>query len=180
MSMRVRVGPVSLSSRGRVGVSAGPFSVSGGGSRRRSRGSSGDGALVALVGLVLLVGLAVVYWYITLPIAAIGVVLFVWLSRREREARAQYAIEREARLAEEARQREAARIAWLAAPAPPLAVPTRFTEAWFAAEIPNLHPGQIEPLRRALRARGWKDTKIDERIAPYLSANPHLATPAAG
>lgn len=53
MGMRVRLGPVSLSSRGRVGMHAGPVSVYGGGSRRRS--SDGPGVLAVLLGLGLLV-----------------------------------------------------------------------------------------------------------------------------
>jgi hypothetical protein len=55
MGMRVRLGPVSLSSSGRVGVSAGPISVYGGGRRRRS--SSGGGGLAAVVALLVVAGL---------------------------------------------------------------------------------------------------------------------------
>jgi hypothetical protein len=43
VGMRLRVGPFSVSSRGRVGVRAGPVSLYGGGRRRRRRtGSNGD------------------------------------------------------------------------------------------------------------------------------------------
>lgn len=55
MSFRVRVGPGSVSSKGRVGVSVGPVSASTGG-RRRGAGSSDGGCLaVALFVLALAV-----------------------------------------------------------------------------------------------------------------------------
>lgn len=70
--MRVRVGPVSVSSRGRVGVRAGPVSVYGGGRRRRSSGSSGAGA--GRLGLVIAacIVLIVVMWPLSLFGHAIG------------------------------------------------------------------------------------------------------------
>jgi len=40
MSVRLRLGPFSISSRGRVGVRAGPVSVYGGGHRRKRRSTS--------------------------------------------------------------------------------------------------------------------------------------------
>lgn len=49
VSARIRVGPVSVTSRGRVGVRAGPVYVSGGGRRRKSGNSSGMGALLAVI-----------------------------------------------------------------------------------------------------------------------------------
>jgi hypothetical protein len=59
MSVRVKMGPVSVSSTGRVGVKAGPVYVSGGGRRRRrSSGSGNSGAGGALV--LLLIAFAVV------------------------------------------------------------------------------------------------------------------------
>jgi hypothetical protein len=63
VSMRVRVGPFSASTSGRVGVSAGPFGVSGGGRR-----GGGGGILGPLIGLMLLVGLVVflVMWPLSL------------------------------------------------------------------------------------------------------------------
>jgi ribosomal protein L32 len=42
MSVRIRLGPFSLSSRGRVGVRVGPFSAHGGGRRRRRRSASNN------------------------------------------------------------------------------------------------------------------------------------------
>jgi hypothetical protein len=50
MGMRIRLGPASVSSRGRVGLRAGPVSVYGGGRRRRSRGA---GPLVVVAVLIL-------------------------------------------------------------------------------------------------------------------------------
>jgi hypothetical protein len=49
VAARIRVGPVSVTSRGRVGVKAGPVYVSGGGRRRKSGSSSGMGALLAVI-----------------------------------------------------------------------------------------------------------------------------------
>src|SRR3954471_24571747 len=57
MGMRVRMGPFSVSSRGRVGVSAGPVSFYGGGSRR-SR--SNDSLLARLVAICVVIGIVVV------------------------------------------------------------------------------------------------------------------------
>src|SRR6202035_3062218 len=69
MGARLRLGPVSVSSRGRVGVRAGPVSVYGGGRRRRSskNASSGDG-LAALIAIAVVVGIVffVVMWPLTL------------------------------------------------------------------------------------------------------------------
>ncbi len=58
---RVRVGPVSVTSRGRVGVKAGPVYVSGGGRRRKSGSSSGMGALLAVIIAVGIVIFAVMW-----------------------------------------------------------------------------------------------------------------------
>jgi hypothetical protein len=71
MGMRVRVGPVSVSSRGRVGVNAGPVSVYGGGRRRRT---SSSGTWSGLIGLAIVLGLIViaVMWPLSLFGHAIG------------------------------------------------------------------------------------------------------------
>jgi hypothetical protein len=69
VSVRVKVGPMNVSSTGRVGVKAGPVYVSGGGRRRRSgSGSSGDGALPILIGIVIAIAILffVVMWPLTL------------------------------------------------------------------------------------------------------------------
>jgi hypothetical protein len=61
VSARIRVGPVSVTSRGRVGVKAGPVYVSGGGRRRKSGSSSGTGALLAVIIAVGIVIFAVMW-----------------------------------------------------------------------------------------------------------------------
>lgn len=66
--MRVRVGPFSVSSRGRVGVRAGPVSVYGGGRRRRNSGGSGAG--VGCLGV--LIGLAVIVFAVMWPLSLAG------------------------------------------------------------------------------------------------------------
>jgi type II secretory pathway pseudopilin PulG len=58
---RIRVGPVSVTSRGRVGVRAGPVYVSGGGRRRKSGSSGGMGALIAVIIAVGIVVFAVMW-----------------------------------------------------------------------------------------------------------------------
>ncbi len=188
VGLRIRMGPVSVSSRGRVGVNAGPVSVYGGGGRRRknSGGSAGFGVfLLVVIG----VGLAVKYWYVAAPIAILALVIYVGNRKAQKEREAQMeadrevervraqeaAVEAERRRAEE----EADRLAtWLAAPPPPLALPTRFTETWLSREVPRLHPGQVPELLAALHSRGWTDDRIDDRVARYLTANPHLDTAA--
>jgi hypothetical protein len=77
--------------------------------------------------------------------------------------------ERAAERAAEERRREAEAFrAWLAAPAPPLAFPARFTQNWLAENVPYLHPGHVPLLLAELRARGWTDTRIEQRVIPYL------------
>lgn len=108
-------------------------------------------------------------------------------SRRERERTAQAAAA-ESRAAAEARAEaaaaqdraraqaaaeEAAR-QWLQGPPPTLYVPRRFTEHWFAANLPTLHPAQIDPLFRELLARGWTNERIEQRLHRYLLQNPFL------
>src|SRR3954471_4537547 len=55
MGMRVRVGPLSVSSRGRVGVNAGPVGVYGGGGRGSSDGCAGLIAIALAIGLIIVV-----------------------------------------------------------------------------------------------------------------------------
>lgn len=71
MGMRVRVGPLSVSSRGRVGIHAGPVSVYGGGRRRRSRSSGSGAALIGFLAVLALV-VVVVMWPLSLIGHAIG------------------------------------------------------------------------------------------------------------
>lgn len=159
MGMRVRLGPVSLSSSGRVGVRAGPVSIYGGGRRRRSSG----GGFGALVGILFLVGLVVAYWYIALPVALVSAVIAYLVHRNDQR-----------RLVEAQEAHAAQQQAWLAAPPPPLALPTRFTERWFENNVPYLHPGQVPRLMDELRARGWKDDRIQQRVGLFLGRNKYL------
>jgi hypothetical protein len=73
----------------------------------------------------------------------------------------------ERRADEERAQTEAYRD-WLEAPPPPLAFPGRFTQNWIADNVPQLHPGQVQGLRAELKARGWSDDRIAQRVTPYL------------
>jgi hypothetical protein len=226
--MRVRAGPFSVSSRGRVGVRAGPVSVYGGGKRRRSSGNSGAGAgcLGAIIAVAVVV--FVVMWPLSLighalgltpswhqlmnrnhvwehqhyplvglrylgaagiVVCVLGVIAFplvVLAGKRQAERdrlAAQQAAERE-RLAA-AQEAERKRIAkeqsaererwareaheeWLAAPAPRLELPGRFTQNWIAKNVSELHPGQIPVLMEELRRRGWTDDDIARRVMAYL------------
>jgi hypothetical protein len=103
------------------------------------------------------------YWYVALPLAVVGTVVGALVHRA-----------RYARAAERQRAFEEAHHAWLAGPAPPLSLPSRFSERWFADNVPYLHPGQVPVLMDELRARGWKDDRIAQRVGPFLSANPYL------
>lgn len=153
---------MSVSSRGRVRVSAGPMSWSGGG--RRSNASGGGSCL----GLILVLGLVAIavewiveHWYIAVPVlvvALFAVLLAVGKYVEHSEAKRQAEIE-----------------AWLAAPGPPLVVPTRFSENWFAENVPSLHPDQVPALYDALRHRGWREDKIEARLRQYLDANPFMS-----
>jgi hypothetical protein len=57
---------------------------------------------------------------------------------------------------------------WLESPPPPLQLPARFTQGWIEENVPYLHPGQVPVLIDELHARGWKDERIAQRVAPYL------------
>jgi hypothetical protein len=198
MTLRIRMGPVSVSSRGRVGVRAGPVSWSGGGGRgrkpsKKSSDGQGCGALLVIVLGLAVIGLAIKYWYIAVPVLAIAGGATLWgrkLARDEVIKRAQIEAaaaqakvladdaarvrqqEDTLRLEAERRVRRDAQLAaWLVAPPPRLQAPGRFTENWFAEQVPLLHPGQIPMLEEALRNRGWKDDKIAHRLAPYLQEN---------
>jgi hypothetical protein len=174
MSVWLRMGPVKVSSRGRVGVKAGPVSVYGGGSRRRrssSRSSSSDGggaALVAVVGIVIVIALIVTYWYIAVPVLVVLGVLTAMIAKANSEKKAEQAQLLAERQAETQRK-------WLAGPPPTLLVPGRFTDKWFAEHAPYLHPGQVPALMQELHERGWTDDRIDRRVRPYLLKNPYLA-----
>lgn len=174
MSMRIRMGPVSVSSRGRVGAHAGPFSAYGGGSRR-GRGVGGGEALGALLllGLVIIVvQFLIKWWFIVAPVAVLLAVLIFFgvksRNERQRQAEADRLAEAERLRVLRAEEQRRAHEAWLAGPPPPLSMPGRFTQNWIQANVPRLHPGQVPALIRELRSRGWSDDRIDERVAPYL------------
>jgi hypothetical protein len=100
---------------------------------------------------------AIKYWYFSLPgLVLAGLIAYrLFLATEERQL-------------ERARQAEAVHQAWLDGPPPPLPVPTRFTQTWIQDNVPLLHPGQIPTLLSELRSRGWNDSKIDQRVRPYL------------
>jgi hypothetical protein len=232
VSMRIRVGPVSVSSTGRVGVKAGPVYVAGGGRRRRSSGSSGSsGAGAALFVLLIVVAIVIfaVMWPLSLWGHAIGltpswhqlmhrnhlwmhqhyplVVLryfgafvlllltmvavatpFIVQGNKRKAEQQQLAAQRVAqqkqqaveRAAEEQRQARIAHERWLAGPPPPLTMPGRFTQAWFARNLRGMHPGQIPVLMDELRRRGWSDGDIESRVNPYLPIEPAKAQAKVG
>jgi hypothetical protein len=119
------------------------------------------------LGVVLVVGLAVEYWYIVVPVLMAALVVAVVSSHRKQQRQTEQAaaVER-ARLETQHR--------WLEGPPPTLQVPGRFTENWFAANVPSLHPGQIPSLLEELHERGWTDQRIEKRVRPYLLRNPFL------
>lgn len=189
MSMRVRLGPVSVSSRGRVGANVGPFSVYGGGG-----GGGFFGPMIA-VALVLGAVFVAVMWPLSLvghaagltpswhqlmnrdhawmhehyPLVGLryGVVLVVVAVAL---AVASVPILRALRehAAEQQRLADLEYQQWLDGPPPPLAVPSRFTQRWIEENVPSLHPGQVPVLLGEMRARGWTDVRIQERVGPYL------------
>lgn len=166
MSMRLRMGPVSISSRGRVGVKAGPVSFYGGGARRRrSRSNGGGGALAVLVAIVLVVAVVITYWYVVVPVLLVSAAVAVGVSNANKKRQAEQTAALEQEEAESQRR-------WLEAPPPQLLLPGRFTENWFASHVPSLHPGQVPDFLEELRERGWTDERIQKRVMPYLAVNP--------
>jgi hypothetical protein len=170
---RVRVGPLSYGPKGRRGIHAGPFSAS------YNVHNPAFGAFMLLV-----VVLAVVskIW----PLLLVGAVVFVpvWLVTKGKrdasaaEARRQAAIRDETaqrlaaeRDAAEAQARAKAQREWLEGPPPTLYVPRRFSEDWFATNVPHLHPGQVPTLVEEMRARGWSEQRIQQRLPRYLVQN---------
>jgi hypothetical protein len=164
--MRLGVGPFSVSSRGRIGVRAGPVSVSGGGFRRRKGG--GGEEIASVVAMIIAIGvvavLAIKFWYVVVPVLC----LLAWrvvVVRRDAGIKT----------AERRQAEEKAYRAWLAGPAPTLLVPGRFTDAWFARNVRDLHPGQIPALISELHSRGWTEDKIAARVSPYIRQNRHVS-----
>ena len=201
MSLRLRMGPFSVSSRGRVGVSAGPVSWSGGG----VRGGGGSGLLGSFLGfcLVLAILLLVVLWPLSLwghalhmtpswhqlmhrdkawlhehyPLVglryavALALLLIVATAALAPVVRQQLRLADE-RAAERERQRAEAYRSWLDSPPEPLRLPARFTQTWLEENVPLLHPGQVPMLMDEMRARGWTD-------AGFNSASPHTSSATA-
>jgi hypothetical protein len=66
MSVRVKVGPMNVSSTGRVGVKAGPVYVSGGGHRRRKSSDTGAGAAILMFLLAVAAIIFAVMWPLSL------------------------------------------------------------------------------------------------------------------
>jgi hypothetical protein len=125
MSVRLRLGPFSISSRGRAGVRMGPVSVYGGGRRRRRRSASN--------------------------------------TRRTSQAS-------QIPSTTSPRQSDPVHLeAWLKSPPPQLKLPGRFTQNWFTENAANIHPGQVETLKRELISRGWSQDDIDRRAVPHLT-----------
>jgi hypothetical protein len=110
-----------------------------------------------LVGLRYVAAAALLALVTGAPIAAIAIP-----AARDRRERAAWAAKQRARQAELAHQ------AWLAGPPPPLTMPGRFTQNWITENVPHLHPGQVPELLREMRARGWTDARIEQRVRPYL------------
>jgi hypothetical protein len=151
---RIRIGPLSYGPKGRRGVHAGPFSASY---------NTRSPAFGAFMLVVIVLAIIIKFW----PVLVVGglVFLVVWLATKEK--RAEQAAAR-ARARAEAQQR------WLQAPPPTLYVPARFSEQWFAKNVPRLHPGQVPTLFAELKARGWTQQKIAQRLGRYLAQNPFL------
>jgi hypothetical protein len=124
--------------------------------------------VAAVVAIVVVIALIVAYWYIAVPVLILIGVLTAIVTKANAEKKAE-----QARLLAE-RQAETQR-KWLAGPPPTLLVPGRFTDKWFAENVPYLHPGQVPALMQELHERGWTDDRIDRRVRPYLLRNPYLA-----
>jgi hypothetical protein len=202
MSMRIRLGPFSASTSGRVGVNAGPVSVYGGG---RRRGGSGGGELLAVL-VVAGVAILVIMWPLSLwghaihltpswhqlmhrnkpwlhehyPLVGLryvgaavlllvvaGAVLYA-IDVLERPARQRRQEELAARLEAERMEAERGYREWLEGPPPPFQPPGRFTQNWLEDHVPYMHPGQVPMLLDELRARGWDDVRIAQRVGPLL------------
>ena len=139
----------------RVGENAGPLSVSDRPFNSPTLAGIGTFAIAWVVAQA-----AIGDWYMSVALAAVvGLAAYVGARiRRTRHAQARD------------RQQQRAR-SWLAAPAPPLTMPSRFTQAWLSENVPDLHPGQIDPLVQELTARGWNPARIVHRLGPLLAQN---------
>lgn len=173
---RVRIGPLSYGPKGQRGIHTGPFSAS------YNTRSPIFGAFMLLV---VIVAIAKAIWPVLLLVAVVvPVALLATKGRRQEQAAAaqrrrveQAAAAQQLRTeqeAVEAKTRAEAQQRWLEGPPPTLYVPRRFSEGWFADNVPKLHPGQLAPLRDEMLARGWTDERIARRLGRYLEMNPFL------
>ena len=48
-----------------------------------------------------------------------------------------------------------------------LILPSRFTERWFAENLPNMTPGQRRSVATALKDRGWSAERINHTLTRY-------------
>jgi hypothetical protein len=46
-------------------------------------------------------------------------------------------------------------------------LPTRFTQAWIERTLPGLSPADTDFVLAALRAKGWSEKELDERVYPH-------------
>jgi hypothetical protein len=54
-----------------------------------------------------------------------------------------------------------------------LRLPSRVTQRWIEQTAPKLHPSVQDAYMQALKARGWSDSELDERVRPHLPTLPH-------
>jgi hypothetical protein len=149
---RLRIGPLSYGPKGRRGLHLGPLNMSY---------NTRNPAFGAFMLLVIVVALVKTLWpYLLL----FGVVfLTAWLLTKEK--REEQAAAAKQRQVQEIQQ-------WLKGAPPPLPLPARFTDNWFAANVPKLHPGQVSVLLDEMHARGWTTRRIEQRVGPHLQRNP--------
>jgi hypothetical protein len=111
--------------------------------------------------LVVVVAIIQALWPVLLGAAVLTVVALV-VTKNARAERREVSRQRRARELER----------WLAGPPPVLYLPARFSEQWFATNVPGLHPGQIPVLLDEMKARGWSNQHIAQRLGRHLHHNP--------
>jgi hypothetical protein len=187
------MGPFSASSRGRVGVNVGPVSAYGGGGRGGG-GCLGFlvfvigfvavmwslslwGHAIHLtpswhqlmhhddawlhrhypkVGLRYLAALAILVAVVAAIVLLIKAALAPGRERAAQLERTMLAQRRE-ELALEHQE-------WLDGPPPPFHPPGRITQTWLEDNVPDMHPGQIPMLVTEMKARGWNEDRIAQRV----------------
>ena len=197
MSLWLRAGPISVSSRGRVGAHVGPVGIYGGG-RRRRRSSGSDGGFMVFM-IIAMLALAAVFVAVMWPLSLFGHAIgltpswhqlmnrdHTWMHHHYALVGLRYLgasaififvlavlttpfLRSSRHRAEQRRQRARAEFAeWLAGPPPALELPGRFTAKWIAENVPTLHPGQVPVLVEEMTRRGWSSADIERRVVPYL------------